>query len=55
MYLSQAREMVLTGVRKLKLLLKAANTGNIEMWATVVAAVEAADRDLLKAVQSSQA
>ena len=47
--------MVLTGVRKLGLLLKAANTGNMEMWKTVVAAVEAADRDLLKEVQSRQA
>lgn len=47
----QVKEMILTGVRKLGLLLKAASTGNIAIWKTVVAAVERAEHLLLKEVQ----
>eukprot|EP00752_Nemacystus_decipiens_P011383 g10115.t1 len=44
----QAREIVLKAVRKLGLLLKAASTGNVEMWETVMKAVNATDDHLFR-------
>lgn len=44
--------MILIGVRKLGLLSKAANTGNVEMWKDVVAVVQAAEHHLLREVHA---